>query len=290
MDRTVILILQLLAFGRLRAEQGAARADQVRPQQEQAPVDQKILLLAPRIGVHLLLGLAEQREDTPRVAVDRLHRAQQRRLLVERVAGRRAERAGDKERAAAGRLENVGGTRHVPRRVAARFKGRAQAAGGQAGAVGLAADKLLGRELGDGAAVRVRLQKAIVFFRRQAGERIKDMGVVRGPVLDRPVAHGLGHRARDRHIEPLAEIDRAPNREINLFRQALPHHDVAEDTASERLLGGAEGIGFRAREARQRGGDRLDGGVSCIHFGQAFSRIRCVAAGADPAPSRFQGR
>ncbi|MFM9011052.1 MAG: glutamine synthetase III, partial [Planctomycetota bacterium] len=52
--------------------------------------------------------MAEQREDAAGLLVDRLHRAQQRRLLVERLARPRAVRGGDAERGAVGIVEDVG--------------------------------------------------------------------------------------------------------------------------------------------------------------------------------------
>ena len=44
-DGAEVVVVELLAFGRLGAEQGAARVDQVRPRQEEVPVDQEVLLL-----------------------------------------------------------------------------------------------------------------------------------------------------------------------------------------------------------------------------------------------------
>ncbi len=44
-DSTEVVVVELLAFGRLRAEQCATGVDQVRPREEEVPIDQEVLLL-----------------------------------------------------------------------------------------------------------------------------------------------------------------------------------------------------------------------------------------------------
>ena len=80
---------------------------------------------------------------------ERFHRAEQRGLLVERLAGPGTERGGDAQRRAVGVVEDEGGAGRVPGGVAAGLEGGADAARGEARGVGLAADQLLAAELGD---------------------------------------------------------------------------------------------------------------------------------------------
>ncbi len=44
-DRAEVVVVELLAFGRLGAEQGATGVNQVRAREEEVPVDQEVLLL-----------------------------------------------------------------------------------------------------------------------------------------------------------------------------------------------------------------------------------------------------
>ena len=148
-DGAEVLVLQLLALGRLGAEEGAAGVDQVGPGVVEVLVDQEVFLLGADGGEHLRRVGAEELEDAQGLLRERLHRAEQRRLLVERLAGPRAEGGRDDERRAVGVLEDEGGAGRVPGGVAAGLERGADAAGGEAGGVGLALDQLLAAELGD---------------------------------------------------------------------------------------------------------------------------------------------
>ena len=184
-------------------------------------VDQEVFLLgAGGRGDERAVRLAEQLQDALRLLVERLHRAQQRRLLVERFAGPGDERRRDAERRAVGVFQDVGRAGDVPDRVAAGFERGADAAGREARAVGLALDELLAGELGHGAAVAVGRQEAVVLFGREAGEREEDVGVVGGALLDGPVLHGRGDDVGDRRVELVARLDRLAERLVDRLRQA----------------------------------------------------------------------
>ena len=150
--------------------------------------------------------VAEQLQNPLGLRVQGLHRSQQRRLLVQRLAGPRDERRRDAERRAVGVFQDVGRAGDVPGRVAAGLEGGADAARGEARGVGLALDQFLAGELGDGVAVAVGGEEAVVLLGGQAGQRIEDVGVVGGPLLDRPVLHGQGHGVGDGRIELFAVL------------------------------------------------------------------------------------
>ena len=88
-DGAEVVVLELLALGRLGAEQGALAGQQVGPREVEVPVDQEVLLLGADRGVDpgdARVG-AEEPQDAQRLLRERLHRAEQRGLGVERLAG-----------------------------------------------------------------------------------------------------------------------------------------------------------------------------------------------------------
>ena len=93
LDRAEVLVFQLLALGRLGAEERAAGEDQVQALVEELLVDQEVFLLRADRGRHFGRGrVAEQPQDAQRLRGQRVHRAQQRRFLVQRLAGVGEER------------------------------------------------------------------------------------------------------------------------------------------------------------------------------------------------------
>ena len=127
-DDAEVVVVQLLALGRLAAEEGAAAQPQILTLEVQLAVNEKILLLGAdlrRDFIDVLLAV-EKMQQLHRFAANRLVRAQQRGLLVQRRAAVGAEHRRDAEAAVLD--EGKGGG--VPCAVAARLKGRAQAAGG----------------------------------------------------------------------------------------------------------------------------------------------------------------
>ena len=128
-DRAEIVVFELLAFWRLRAEERPARIEQVGAGEEEVAVDQEVLLLgASGRGHHTGIVVSEQFEDTLRLLIQGLHGAQERRFVVQRLACPRKEGGRDTERVAVGVLVDIGRTGYVPGRVAAGLKGRADSA------------------------------------------------------------------------------------------------------------------------------------------------------------------
>src|SRR4029079_12160561 len=114
-----------------------------------------------------------QPDRAQRAARQRVHGAQQRDLVVERLAGPRRERGRDAEQRPVRVLEDERGGGRVPCGVAARLEGGADAAGRERGRVRLALDELLARELGDRVAVARRVVERVVLLGRQAGQRLE---------------------------------------------------------------------------------------------------------------------
>src|SRR3989304_4089261 len=135
-------------------------------------IDQEVLLLgAGRRRDEGAVRLAEELEYSLRLAIERLHGAQQRRFLVERFAGPRDERRRNAERRAIGVLQNVGRTGDVPDRVTTGFERGPDAARREARAVRFALDQLLAAEFRERAPLAIGREEAVVLFRGPAGER-----------------------------------------------------------------------------------------------------------------------
>ena len=125
-DGAEIMVVQLLPLGRLRAEERSSAQAQILALEIQRLVDQEIFLLRSDLSEDLLrFFIAEQAQDAHRLAAHRVDGAQQRRLLIQRLAGVGAEDRRDAEAAVLDKRECGG----VPRAVASCLKGRAQTAG-----------------------------------------------------------------------------------------------------------------------------------------------------------------
>ena len=200
-------------------------------------VDEEVFLLGTARGDDAFSGGAEQLQDTGRLLAERFHRAQQRRLLVERFAGPADERRRNDERDRAAAIQQPRRAGRIPCGVAARFEGGAHAAGGKARRVGLALDQFLAGEFHDSLAVAVaaRVQEGIVLFRGDTGQRLEPVRVVRGAVLDGPVLHGGRDRVGDGQIQRVAVRDRPTQLLIDRRRQALLLDVIVEDQTAKRF-------------------------------------------------------
>ena len=229
-----VVLVELLALGGRRAEEGAAGEDEVRAGGVVVELDQEVLLLGAHGGNHLRdIVDAEAGKDALGLVADGLHGAQQRGLLVEGLAGVGDEGGGDAQDLVLD--ESVGGG--VPSRVAAGRGGLAQATAGERGCVGLALDQLLAREGHDGGAVAHRVDEGVVLFRGAAGEGLEPVGVVGAAVLDRPLLHSMGDGVGDFLVEGRAVLDGLVEALVDGLGQALLHHLVVEDEAAVDLAG-----------------------------------------------------
>ena len=233
-DHAEVLVFELLALRRLGAEQRATSRDQVRTCEVELAIDEEVLLLGTTVRNDLGdLLVPEQLEDARGLLVQSLHRAQERGLLVERLARPRHERGRDAER---GVVDQIGRARDVPGGVAASFEGGADAAARKARSVGLALNEGLARELGERAAVTVRNQEAVVLFRGRSGERIEDVRVVGGAFGRRPVLHGSGDHVGHRGIELRALLDGSLQGAKHVLGQVGLHLGETEDARTEELI------------------------------------------------------
>ena len=223
-----------MALRRLGAEQCAAGGHEIRAREEVRLVDEEVLLLVATGREHLLrLVVAEQPERADRRVRQRVHRAQQRDLHVERLAGPRREGGRDAEHRAVRVLEDEGRARRVPGGVAAGLERRADAAGREAGGVRLASNQVLAGELADGGAIARGGVEGVVLLGGRAGQRLEPVRVVRGAPLHRPRAHGGGDAVGELEIQRLALFERPGEAGEHGLREVgalcgLPEHVDAE--------------------------------------------------------------
>ena len=204
-DRAEVVILQLLPLRAPRAQKRAAGQNQVGALLIICLVDQEILLLGADGRRHAADLLAKERQHAAGLLADGLHRAQQRRFLIQNLARVRAERRRDAERVILD--ERI--ARRVPRGIAARLKRRAQPAGGEGRRIRLALHQLLAGKLHDDRAIRAGRNEGIMLFGGDARHRLEPMGEVGRALLDRPVLHGVGHHARDLRVQRRAPAARS---------------------------------------------------------------------------------
>ena len=223
-DGAEVVLFQLLAFARRRAEERAAREHQVLAARVVFLWNQEELLFIADGGHHALGRFAEQGEHALRLLVDGVHGAQKRGLLVEGLARVAAERRRDAQHL----VLHEGVARRVPCGVTARLEGGAQAAVWEARRVGLALNELLAREAHNGAAVARGLQEGIVLFRRDARQRLEPVREVRGPALDGPFFHGVGYDVGDVKVERLSFLYGLNQAFVSRLRQALLHGALIE--------------------------------------------------------------
>src|SRR5690606_2183647 len=135
----------------------------------EVPVDQEVLLLGTAGGDDALGVGAEELEDPDRLLRERFDRAQQRRLLVERLARPAHERRRNDERRPVLTDQNPRSAGRVPRRVAAGLERGAHAAGREARRIGLALDQVLAAELGDRTSLGGGRNERVVLLGGDAG-------------------------------------------------------------------------------------------------------------------------
>lgn len=109
-DGPEVVVVELLALGRLGAEQGAVGGHQVGSGEIEMTVDQEVLLLGSGIGDDGVdVFVSEQLQQSHGLLAHGLLAAQQRCLLVQGLTGPRDEDRGNAQRVAVGVLEDVGG-------------------------------------------------------------------------------------------------------------------------------------------------------------------------------------
>ena len=230
LDDAEVVVIHLLPLGGFRAEQGSSGEDQILALLVHFLIHKEIFLLGTDVGADALdVGVAEELQDTHGLTVQGFHGAQQRGLLIQRLAAVGAERRGDAKGLALD--ECVGGG--VPCGVSTGLKGGAQAAGGERAGVRLALDQLFAGEIHDDAAVGSGRNEAVVLFGGDAGQRLEPVGIVGRAMGDSPVLHGSGHRVGDGSVQLRTLVDGSAQRRIHVGGKIGFHHPVIKYQTAE---------------------------------------------------------
>ena len=232
-DAAAVVVVHLLAFGRARAKEGAAADLQVQALLIKFAVDEEVFLLGANHRHHPAdVLLAQQVQQAHALVAHGLHGAQQRGLGVQGLAGVGAEGGGDKE----GTIPDEGRAGGVPGGVAPSLKGGAQAAGGEAGGVRLAADQRLAGKFHGDLAVPVGGEESVVLSGSELIHRLEPVGIVGRALVDGPVHHGVGHDICDPRVQGLAQAAGPFQAFVHPLRQPGAHGVVVKNAYAKDLL------------------------------------------------------
>ena len=235
-NRAEIVVFELLVLGRFVAHERATRQHQVGACGPQRFVHEEVLLLPAQVAENLRDVAVEVAAYFRRGPVDGCQRAQQRGLVVERLARIGDEHGRDAER----RADDEGGRRGVPGGVAARFERVADSAVGERRGIGFLLDEQLAGELFEHAAPSVGFGEGVVFLGGSPRERLEPVGVVVGAVLHRPLLHACGDAVGHFAREGRAVFHGLDQRFVGLAVE-IPPHDVAPEDQLPEIIGRTSG-------------------------------------------------
>ena len=195
------------------------------------------------------VGVAEPAQDAQRLLAQRLLRAKERDLVVERLARERDVGGRDRHGHAVGLDLQEDRRRHVPRGVAAGLERRPDPARRERRRVRLALDQHPARELGDRVAVADRVQERVVLLGGGAGHRHEPVRVVGRTVLERPLLDAVRDGVGDDRIERLEAVDGPAQGLEDRLGEVLPLGRLVEHVLA------VDGLAGVLREVRG-GGDR----------------------------------
>ena len=226
-----VVVVHLLVLGRVVAHERAAGEHQVGAGVVKPLVDEEVLLLPAQVAHHLLHGGVEVVAHLRGRHVHRVERAQQRRLVVERLAGVGYEDGGYAERV----VHDEHGRGGIPGRVAPCLERVAYAAAGEARGVGLLLHEQLARELLYHASLAVVLYEGVVLLGRAFRKRLEPVRVVRGSVLLGPLLHAFGHGVGYRAVEAGPVVNHVYHGLVNRRGQVFVHLGAVEHVLAEIL-------------------------------------------------------
>ena len=235
-NRAEVVVIEFLALGRWRTEECTSGEKEVGSAVREMGVDEKILLLRAAARVQRSdVRLAHQAQHLLRGSVHRRIRPEQRDLLVESLTGPRHEDARNHERRTVWGLHDVDRTRRVPGSVPARGRCHAQAAVRKRRTIGLTLDEKAPGKLGDGVAIRVGHDEAIVLLRCDVRHGVEDVREELHALAERPILHGSCDDVRRRRVERSTRMHRLLHFLEGLLRKGVLHGCQIEDVAGPDL-------------------------------------------------------
>ena len=183
-----VVVLELLVLGGGVAHQCASCEDKVRPGCIEILVNEEILLLPAKVGMHLGYLWIEELADRYRSVGNGLERLLERCLVVQSFACVRDEHS----RYAEGVILDEDGGSRIPSGVTAGLEGGADAAAGEGRGVRLLLNKGLAVEGLDHATLPVVFHQGVMFLGSHFREGLEPVGDVRDAVFERPFLHAFG--------------------------------------------------------------------------------------------------
>ncbi len=228
-DGAEVVVVHLLVLGRVVSHEGASCEHEVGTRRVEPFVDEEVFLFPSEVARHFLHFGVEVVADVGGGDVHRVQGAQQRRLVVERLAGVGYEYCGDTERV----VHDEYGRGGVPGGVAARLERVSYAAVGERAGVGFLLHEQLARELFYHSALAVVLYEGVVLLGGALGQRLEPVRVVRHAVLLGPLLHAGGHGVGYGAVEARAVVHHVDERVVDLRRQVLVHLGAVEHVLAE---------------------------------------------------------
>ena len=211
-DRTEVVVVELLALGRLDAEQGAAGVQQVGPGEEEVPVDQEVLLLGAAERHHSGRLVAEQLQHSFGVVGHRLLRRSNGVLwssaspvIETKTVGMRRVLPFGFSSTYAGLVTSQPVYPRASNVLRSPPLGKLEASGSPWTSV-LPANSASAETVADG------LEEAVVLLCGEPGQRVEDVRVVGGALLQRPIFHGRRDGVGDGGIKGRSVLDGGDDR------------------------------------------------------------------------------
>ncbi len=190
-NRSEVVVLELLVFGRSVTHERAAREHQVGASHVETLVNEEVFLLPAEVRVYFGYALVEVLAHIDSGFVDSVERLQKRSLVVECVARVRDENRRDTERGA----HDEGWRSDVPSGVATSLERLTDAAVRERRCVRFLLCEVLARELFDDVArtLRTVVDEAVVLLGSAVGQWLEPVSVVHCAVVHSPSLHACCH-------------------------------------------------------------------------------------------------
>ena len=232
-DGSEIMVFQLLVLRRFMPHQRTPGQQQVRTGGIQAFVHQKVFLLPSQIRNHLLHGRVEVMAHLYRRLIHRTQSLQQRRLVVERLAGISDEHGGDAQRV----VYHEYGRRGIPSTVTARLERVPYAPVGKGRGIGFLLHEQLARKFLHHPAFAVVFHESVMLLCRAFRQRLEPVGIVRHPQFFGPTLHARSHPVGHAAVQNGTMIHGIHQPRIYGTGQILEHLLAAEHIFAEIFTG-----------------------------------------------------
>ena len=231
-NRSKVVVVHLLIFGRVVSHERAACQQQVGTCGIESFIHEEVLLLPAEIARHLLHGRIEVVTNLSCSHVDGFQGTQEGRFVVERLAAITDEYSGDDERVVDDEDRACG----VPCRITTSLEGGANAATWERRGVGFLLNEELTAEFLNHASFTIMFDERVMFLGRAFCQGLEPVRIVRHAVLLGPRHHAGSHSIGHLAVEAGTIVDDIYHFIINVLRQVFIHLLAIEDMLAKVLL------------------------------------------------------